>query len=370
MKILFWCETFWPLIGGVQVLGARLADALSKRGFELLIVARRDNDDLPEYNRYGDIPIHRFPFLRGLHSRDLTHVLELRDQLSRLTHSFQPDLVHVFQSGPGVYFHVISPESHGRPLAMTLHETYASRFLQPDSLRGRLMRSASWIAACSASVLDATRQQVPDISARSSVVRNSLEMPTLAPAPLCFDPPRLLCIGRVVPDKGFDVALAAVKLLANRFPHAELIIAGDGPDRGPLEQQALSLGLRTVEFRGWVDPEEVPALLNSCTLVLMPSRVEPFGLVALQAAQMARPIVASRVGGLPEIVIQGETGWLVEKGDSNALASAVAFLLEHPELAVRMGQAARRRALRVFPWDNYVEAYEHLYRTLQERPNV
>ena len=120
-----------------------------------------------------------------------------------------------------------------------------------------------------------------------------------------------------------------------------------------------------VDFRGWVQPQDVPALLNQATLLLVPSRwQEPFGLVALEGMRMARPIVATRVGGLPEIVIPGETGLLVEREDDAGMAEAMLHLLARPTLAVDMGSAGRARARSVFSFTGMVDAYEALYRQL------
>jgi len=96
----------------------------------------------------------------------------------------------------------------------------------------------------------------------------------------------------------------------------------------------------------------------------MPSRAESLPMVALQAAQMARPIVGTRVGGLPEVVIDQETGFLVDKENPEALANAIAFLLDHPKRATRMGQAARDRVQRDFSWERHVDAYDQLYKKL------
>jgi glycogen(starch) synthase len=99
----------------------------------------------------------------------------------------------------------------------------------------------------------------------------------------------------------------------------------------------------------------------------MPSRwEEPFGLVAVEAALMARPVVASRVGGLAEVVADGETGLLVDKEDPAALARAVTHLLKNPATAERMGQAARRRARELFGFERQVDAYDGLYQRLAE----
>jgi glycogen(starch) synthase len=215
-------------------------------------------------------------------------------------------------------------------------------------------------------VLADARQLVPEIIPRSSVVYNGLSLPDVPPAPLPFDPPLLLCLGRVVEDKGFDVALKAFALLVDGFPRTRLLIAGDGPARPALARQAADLGLAdVVEFTGWVVPEKVPELMNRATVVVIPSRWrEAFSLVALQAAQMQRPVVATRVGGLPEVVVHQQTGLLVEKEDARALAKALAYLLAQPRVAMEMGQAGRYRAQEVFSWDRHINTYDTLYKTV------
>lgn len=175
----------------------------------------------------------------------------------------------------------------------------------------------------------------------------------------------MLCLGRMSQEKGFDLALAAFAPLVKRFPHARLVFAGDGPTRHKLEQQAAALGVaQFVEFLGWVSPDRIPALFNTCTAVVMPSRHEAIPLVALEAALMARPVVGARVGGLPEIVLHQQSGLLVDKEDSTALAQAIAYLFEHPERAAQMGQAARDRVQRDFNWEQHVDSYDRLYRKL------
>jgi glycogen(starch) synthase len=180
-----------------------------------------------------------------------------------------------------------------------------------------------------------------------------------------MDPPRLLCLGRLVPEKGVDLAVAALGRLVKRFPRLELVVAGDGPERAKLERQASDLGLRhLVSFRGWIAPDQVPHLINTATLVLVPSRWEGLPGVAIQAGQMARPVVGARIWGLPEIVEHGKTGLLIEPEDCAGLADAIATLLDHPEQATRMGRGGRRRVEQLFGWDRYVDAYDVLYRSL------
>jgi glycogen(starch) synthase len=120
-----------------------------------------------------------------------------------------------------------------------------------------------------------------------------------------------------------------------------------------------------VRFLGGVDPRAVPGWINAATLLVVPSRwKEAFGLVALQAAQQARPVVGSRVGGLPEVVLHKETGLLVEREDPEALARAVLRLLADPTLAIRLGEEGRSRAAQRFSWTAHLDSFSKLYADL------
>src|SRR5215813_2063780 len=248
---------------------------------------------------------------------------------------------------------------------MTVHREWSAQAVGRDRLLRRALNSVDWITGVSAAVLATTRQLMPAVIPHSSLILNGLEVPPLLPAPLPINRPRLLCLGRLVPHKGFDLALAAFASIVTQFPHVRLVVAGDGPARPALERQAAALGVaKLVDFIGFVAPDHVPQLINGATVVLIPSRLEAFSLVALEAALMARPVVATRIGGLSEVVQHQQTGLLIEKEDSQALATAIEFLLHHPDTATRMGQAARGRAREVFSWKRCVDAYDALYRTL------
>jgi len=368
MRVLFWLETFWPTIGGIEVLATKLLSALRERGCESIVVTPLHDSSRPMQDHYQGIPVYRFPF--ALAHNNLSRLLTLRQQVADLKRAFRPDVIHINALGLSGFFHLTTAQVYSAPLLVTLHDDrlrddQLDLPVDNDVLAGRILRSADWISCVSTAVRTEVCRVLPEIAARSSTVHNGLDLPALLPIPLPIRAPRLLCLGRLVFRKGFDVALSAFSLVTHRFPDARLLIAGDGAARSALEHQAAELGLaEVVDFIGWVAPEQVPALINTTTVVVMPSRREPFGLVALEAAQMARPIVATRVGGLPEVVEHEQTGLLVENENVHQLAESIARLLEHPETAVRLGQTARRRAIERFSWDHCVGAYEALYRQL------
>jgi glycogen(starch) synthase len=344
----------------------RLLPALRARGYEFLVVASRDDPALPEEADYQGIPVHRFRFWDALAVPKATGVGELIRRIMAVKRAFEPDLLHLNFLGPSTLFHFATAAGGRMPMLVSLDSGLTEEG-GSDTLLGRTLRAADWVTCVSRCRLAEARRLVPEIAPRSSVIYYAREVPSLLPTALPFAAPRVLCLGRLAPEKGFDLALGAFPSVLQRFPKARLLVAGDGPERAQLERQAAHLGLTAVvEFLGWVEPDAVPALINQATLVTMPSRREGLPAVALDAALMARPVVATRIGGLPEVVVHQETGVLVEPESPAALASALGHLLEHPETAVRLGQTARDRVLQVFGWPGYVQAYDTLYRTLLE----
>jgi glycogen(starch) synthase len=368
MRILFWSSTFWPNVGGVEVLAARLLPALRTRGYEFTVVTPKSHSALPDQEKYQGIPIHRFSFRNDSTPSIIDYVIEMREKVVKLKHTFDPDLIHINAVGRGDFFHLVTNTAYKAPFLVTLHGQWEKRI---EPIVEHTLRNADWVAGCSAAIIERGRQLVPEIVSHSSVIHNGFELPLLTPQPLPFDAPRILCLGRLAQQKGFDLALGAFRSIIMRFPRARLIIAGNGPARTELEKQAAKEKIsHAVEFIGWVAPEGVPALINDATMVLMPSRQDSFPLVALEAAGMARPVVATRVGGLPEIVLHKQTGLLVDKEDREGLAQAVFFLIDNPDAAVQMGNAARRRVETAFSWERHVDAYDALYRQLIKQTSL
>jgi glycogen(starch) synthase len=363
MRILFWLRKF-SSTGGIQILASRLLVALQERGHEFIVITSRTDPEQTDLAEYRGIPVHYLPFQDVWTYRDIERAVEVKRRVEEIKHNFSPVLLHVFAVGRGDFFHLTTAGLHALPLLVTLHGEH----LCSDTAFGRLatqtVRASNWTTCVSQSVLAQTRLRVPEVTSRSSVVYNGYEMPSCVPD-LPPRPPVLLCLGRLVREKGFDVALKAFASVSTRFPRMRLLIAGHGPEHYELRQQAAQLGIKdSVDFIGSVAPDHVPKLLNSVTAVLMPSRYEPFGLVALEAASVGRPIVASRIGGLSEIVIDRQTGILVEPENSAQISEAIVFLVNHPEKAIQLGRAARQRVQAVFPWDRCVDSYDALYQRL------
>ena len=327
-----------------------------------MVVTPKNHSGQPDQDEYQGIPVHRFSFRNDSTPSMIDYLMEMRRKIVKLKHTFDPDLIHVNAVGRSDFFHLLTNSAYTAPFLVTLHGQWEN---QIAPIVEHTLRNANWVAGCSAAILHRGRQLVPEIISRSSVIYNGFELPPFTPQPLPFDPPRILCLGRLAPEKGFDLAVAAFASIIDRFPQARLIIAGNGPARSKLEQQAAEEKIsHAVDFVGWIVPERVPALINDATMVLLPSRQDSLPLVVLEAAGVARPVVATRVGGLPEIVLHQETGLLVASEDTTGMADAIGFLIDDPGAAIRMGMKARKRVETVFSWQKQVDAYDRLYQKL------
>jgi glycosyltransferase involved in cell wall biosynthesis len=178
--------------------------------------------------------------------------------------------------------------------------------------------------------------------------------------------PRLLCVGRLIPIKGHLVLLRAVRDALRELPGLQLEIAGRGPLEPALRAYARELGIEdAVHFLGQVNP--IQAAIERTAITVVPSLGEGFGMVALEAMERARPVIAAAIGGLGELVDDGRTGILVTPAEAEPLTAAIVRLGSDPALARGMGQAGRKRALERFLEDRCTERTELLYRGSLER---
>jgi glycosyltransferase involved in cell wall biosynthesis len=141
---------------------------------------------------------------------------------------------------------------------------------------------------------------------------------------------------------------------------------GEGAEKAALETTVRQAGLQPRVFLpGKVGHEDVPAWLAAADIVVLASSSEGLPNSLVEASACARPVVATKVGGIPEVVLDGETGLLVPKGDAVALAAAIGRLLDDPELARRMGEAGRRHVLARFSWKRHADEMMNVYESVR-----
>lgn len=283
------------------------------------------------------------------------------------------DAVHANYWLSGVAGHAIKHEL-GLPLLSTFHtlaRVKADAGLWEGEAAVRAEAEAA-VIGCSDAVLASCAVEAIQLEALYGADPRRLEIVPLGVETAFFSPgdraqarraaglprgvPLLACVGRIQPLKGFDVAIRALGLLEERVPDAHLVIIG-GPSgkAGDAEEERLRTLVQAFGLKGRVHllPPQPHELLSTfyraADVVLVPSRSESFGLVALEAGACGTPVVASAVGGLTTLVDDGVTGFLVETRDAAAFADAAASILNDPLLAASMGDAAARRAAR-YTW--------------------
>jgi glycogen(starch) synthase len=369
IRILVFTPYFPPVLGGLETLLGEYVGALAERGHVVDVLTSSEPGDLPEEDTWRGVAVHRVPMHSPLYRQDVSRISQVRKQVAALKHDLAPDMLHVHMADGSVFFHTLTEPAYTGPTVVTVHSALAAAEAHLGTPLHRVLTAADWVTGCSRSMLEQTRRVVPEIVRRSSVVLNGMDTGRISVSALPFDPPVVLLLSRLVPEKGIDVALHACVRVSSELPDVQVALAGDGPEREALVALVDELDLGdTVEFLGGVPMHDVAAVLQRATVVVVPSRYEePFGLVAVEAGLAGRPVVASRVGGLPEVVEDGRNGLLVPQDDPDALADAILTVLRNPGFAQRLGAEGRARAERDFGLDRHVTAYEELFLELLAR---
>jgi glycogen(starch) synthase len=370
MKILFVTPNFLPFVGGLELLSAQLLDELQRRGHEVALLTSTKGVEAARLEDRHGIPVLRSDVQWALARRDGPGFWAARRRAARFVEEFGPDVAHAHDGGAllWVYNHLLRVGA--RPLVLTMHIPPTDH-LPGSSLDAlaKLVGSAACVTAVSETVAADVRRLVPSVSDRLSVIRNAIAPPAAEATPVDNGPGRLLCLGRLVTRKGFDTAIEAFSLLDE--PDARMEIAGDGPIGSELGRRAAALGVADrIEMTGFVDPAQVPARLAAATAVVIPSRYEGLPLVALEAAWMARPVIASRAPGVVEAVVDGQTGLLVDADDPAGLAAKMQQLLRDRALARRLGAAARSAVERDWSFATCVDHYQDAYRRALQSPTA
>jgi glycosyltransferase involved in cell wall biosynthesis len=214
------------------------------------------------------------------------------------------------------------------------------------------------VANCRAAADRLAAERVP--SSRIRVVPNGVDV--AAHAGRTHEAPirRIVTIANLRKEKAHEVLFEAVPIVLQRCPDAEFIIAGDGPRRLELERVAAALGIGSrVRFIGHVD--DVASLLASSDMFVLPSRSEAFPNSLIEAMAAGLPIVATRVGGILELVENQRTGVLVQPDNPRALGHAILDLIQWCSHAARFGRAARAEVESRYSWDTMISSFERLY---------
>ena len=347
-RVAILASAFHPHKGGVEELVRQLAHALAAKGGKPTVFTMRWPKSLPAAEVFEGLPVYRFAFRApDGRARDVFRAAAGNPgtmfRLLRTLRRERCELLHVQCVSASAWFAVQASRVLRIPLVVTLQGELtmdASGLYQRSgaarhTLR-QVLRYADAITACSqATLTEAERWVGFSFGSRGRVIHNGVRVADFETAiPHDEGGPYLLAVGRLVPQKGFDVLLEAMAILVKDPAfQCRLLIAGDGPERASLERFADDLALADrVRFLGATDRARISSLFRGAEAFVLPSRHEPFGIVNLEAMAAGVPIVATAVGGVPEFVVDRETGLLVEPDDSRALARGISRILSERPL--------------------------------------
>jgi glycosyltransferase involved in cell wall biosynthesis len=370
-------------MGGPALHVAYLTAGLAGRGYATTLVAgeisRGEESMAFVADRLG-VPVETVSELGREISPLRDAVATLR--LARLIREERPHILHTHTAKAGALGRIAAllAGPKARPIVVhTFHGHVLRGYFGP--LRARVFKLVETLLARSTDALVAVSPQVRDDlvalgvapKERFAVVRLGIELPTrvdggdreAARRLLGVPPERFVVgwVGRMTGVKRTGDVLLALRELRARGVDATLAMVGDGPDRAAVEEQAYALGIaRHCLYLGYQD--DVAGWYAALDALLLPSANEGTPVVAIEALATGLPVVATRVGGVPDVVREGEDGFLVEVGDVDGLAGRLEQLARDPGLRSRMGGAARARVLERYAVDRLVDDVDRLYRAL------
>ena len=383
MRVVMLSNSFPPEVGGIQEHVSNLAQTLARQGHQLKIVTVRRNKSERVRDTFAGLDVTRVPHLNLPKTLTAQYLAVTTALLIARRIRGQADVVHYHTFWPDAFTAFIVNKF--MPTVYTAHE---SRFLimaeQPKSKRWLklALRPFQGILAPSTELLEVTRQL--GVSAeRSAFIANAVDANKFRPDVtrgtvrarygIPMDHYLILCPRRLVPKNGLEFLIESLPLIRRRFSDVSVLIAGDGPEKEKLQARARELGFQdSVIFAGNQDNNDLPWFYADADIVAIPSLKEATSIAGLEAMASARAVVATNVGGLPEIIEDGVSGLLVPPRDPGALSVAIARLLETPELRKQLGLAARSCVERKFTWEQVASetttAYERAIAVWHRRP--
>ena len=338
MKIMHVIESLG--IGGAERLLVTLLPALQRQGHDVMVVVRTGRMDLAATLEAAGVPVARLP------ARHKWNLVGTALAISRLAHQHCIDLIHAHLYFPAQSTALVKLlRLHSAATVVTFHNLAYADGVNSGALRLRLKKR---LAAC-------LYPKGFDLEAIDSLQLHKVRK--------LGEAVHIVVPGRLVPEKGHTDLLQALALLRDQGLAFTATIAGDGPLRDQLQQHIRTAGLQeVVSFTGILHYEKLLATVATADIVVIPSRFEGFGLAAIEAMALSRPVIVTAVGGLVEIVDDGISGVMVPSRQPRELASALQRLMASAALRETLGNAGRKRVEQAFALPELAQTMDTLYR--------
>jgi glycogen(starch) synthase len=376
-RIALFASAFHPSLGGVEELVRQLALEYQRRGLEVVVVTNRWPRNLPVCEQIGGVSVRRYPLrlpdggMRARWGFRFTAQQIFRDLVSTLS-DFNPDVVHVQCVSANGWYAARVASHLGVPLVVSSQGERtmdAAGIYQRSPVMNRVLlqalASAGYITACSCDTLQDLKKFAPGyvFNGNSRVVYNGIgEEAFVGGIPSPEKRPFILALGRLVPQKGFHLLIEAMARAG--LEGVDLVIGGDGEEFARLKSEIAKHRIEDrVRLTGRLDRNRVHALMRASIGVVVPSLREPMGIVVLEALAAGKPLVLSRVDGIPEIAPEGPGVCWVQPGRMDELSAGLRWLqgfCGSPPLRDHIRHA------RGFHWEKIADDYLEIYRHCRE----
>jgi glycosyltransferase involved in cell wall biosynthesis len=386
MNVLLVPNSYLPQLGGLEIAVSSIAKELAKAGHRVTVIAGNS------YSRYSKevgtlgITIYRIPFflprivtvagykrmVQAIHKSFLSPFIAPKSFsiFLRVLKSINPDIVNLHYIGENAAFCLLAKKFLNFRFVVNIHgndiDRHSERAILPQWLTKRTLLIADRVLSNSFHILKKAEKIAPAIRAKSTVVGNGVYLEEFDLALKYLWPKRyILSIANFIYKKGLDILIQAFHMLHEKYPDVDLLIAGDGPEFNKCINFAKKLGLSdSIKFLGKVGRSKIPSLLRGAEVFVLPSRKEPFGIVILEAMAARKPVVATKIGGIPEVIKHMKNGILVESENPDALRQGIELLLNDFELANFLAKNAYNHITENFTWDRVIQKYLMEYEQL------
>ncbi|MEM2741204.1 MAG: glycosyltransferase family 4 protein [Nitrososphaeria archaeon] len=385
MKILFLTQFFSATRGGGEVIFTQWAKELCRRGHDVYVICHIMKNSKQSNNEIENLHVIEIPpvifFKGGLPPSITENALYLMNSVRigfKVLRKYDIDVIHSNNFTPVIAGFLLSKMT-GIPLVVTIHDVF--------SLAGRIywnmwsnQLKASFLTPVIGPILEKITVKIPSIihavseTTKEDLIRFGTRNPIvvipngvdlsifkLNTIPNYYNH-QVLFIGRLIFYKNLPVILKALKIVKQAVPDVRLIVIGDGPSREQWQLLTKQLGLSdSVRFMGYVSEKVKLKILNESMVLVLPSFIEGFGLVILEAFAMKKPVIASKVPPMTEIIDHGVDGYLVSPFNECEWAEKIIDILQHPKIASEMGSRGRIKVEKHFTIKKAVDRLEKLY---------
>jgi len=369
IKLMVVTPYFYPDSGGVANYTYNLYKRIAKKGYKVIVVTSWDGKNIKK-EKIGGMKIYRLPRQFKISNTPIS--FKWKKQIKELIDCEKPDLINGHMPVPFICDVAISVSGNipfvtgyhhggsmkkGKLLPDIMIRTYESIFLK------KLLKKSKLIITPSEFV---TKDFMKNYSNKTITVNPGVDIQKFKPDYSLKPVNRILFVGNLIKSedyKGLGYLLESIKIIRKNIPDIKLIVVGEGDYREHYENLSKELGIEeNIEFRGKLNREEIVKEYQNTNVLVLPSLMESFGMVLIEAMACKKPVIGTKVGGIPYVIDNNKNGLLVPPKDSKELARVITHILKNKKLAKKMGESGYNKVKEKFNWEIQAEKTINLYK--------